>query len=52
MHGRTRKIMRRGNVSCTAPLFPPKFWSVFEQMELEIPRTQNRVEVWHRGLKL
>jgi hypothetical protein len=48
VHGRIQRIMRGGNVSCTAPLFSPIFWSVFEQMELGIPRTQNRVEGWHR----
>lgn len=37
-----------GNVSCTASLFLPTFWSVFEQMELGISRTQNRIEEWHR----
>jgi len=40
--------MRRDNVSCTVLLFPPKCWSVFEQMELGISRTQNCVKGWHR----
>lgn len=34
--------MRGGNVSRTAPLFPPKFWSVFERMELGIPKTKTK----------
>lgn len=29
VHGRIRRVMRGGNVSRTAPLFPPTFWSVF-----------------------
>lgn len=44
MHGRIRRITRSGNVSRTAPLFPPTFWSVFERMRLGIQRTQNRIE--------
>jgi hypothetical protein len=48
VHGRIRRIMRGGNVSRTAPFFPPTFWSVFERIELGILRTQNRIEGWHR----
>jgi len=45
VHSRIRRKMRGGNGSRIAPLFPPKYWSVFERMKLGIPRTQNRVEV-------
>lgn len=31
-----------------APLFPAPLWSVFDSVELGIPRTQNIVEAWHR----
>ena len=48
VHGRVRRTMRNGNVSRASPLFPPDFWSVFDQINLGIPRTQNRVEAWHR----
>lgn len=48
VHGRIRRIIREGNVSNTAPLFPSIFWSVFKQIELGILRTQNRVECCHR----
>lgn len=51
VHGRFRRIIKEGNISRTAPLFPPKFQSVFKRMELEIPRTQNRVENWRRHFK-
>jgi hypothetical protein len=30
VHGRIRRIITGGNVSLTALLFPPTFWSVFE----------------------
>lgn len=49
---RIKRIMREGNVSNTAPLFPTKFWSVFERMELGIPKLKTHVEAWHRHLKL
>ncbi|CAG8797744.1 1033_t:CDS:1, partial [Dentiscutata erythropus] len=29
------------------PLFHPQLWSVYESVELGIPRTQNSVEAWH-----
>ncbi len=29
-------------------LFPPDVWSVYENIELRFPRTQNNVEAWHR----
>ncbi|CAG8745722.1 17224_t:CDS:1, partial [Dentiscutata heterogama] len=29
------------------PLFSPRLWSVYELIELGIPRTQNNVEAWH-----
>lgn len=48
VHGRIKRITSDGNVSRSAPLFPPTFGSVVEQMELGIPRTQNRVEAWNR----
>lgn len=38
----------RNGVIRTSPLYPPSFWSVFENVQLGIPRTQNRVEGWHR----
>lgn len=48
VHGRARRTLRDGNVSRVAPLFPPAFWSVVENIEYAFPRTQNSVEAWHR----
>ncbi|CAG8726790.1 553_t:CDS:2, partial [Cetraspora pellucida] len=31
----------------TAPLFLPQLWSVFDSVEIGIPRTSNVVEGWH-----
>jgi len=39
VHGRIRKVMREDNVSHRASLFLSKFWTVFERMELGIPKT-------------
>lgn len=33
-----------------APKFPPNLWSVHDRMELNLPRTQNKIEAWHRRL--
>lgn len=52
MYSRIRKIMRGGNINRTAPLFPPKYWTVFEQKELRIPRTQDCIEALHRRFKI
>jgi hypothetical protein len=40
--------MRNGHVVRSAPPFPPQLWSVYDSIELGIPRTQNVVEAWHR----
>lgn len=32
------------------PLYPPTFWSVADQLDAGLPRTQNSVEAWHRRL--
>ncbi len=42
-----RRQVRNGAIRAP-PLYPPSFLSVFENVELGIPRTQNRVEGWHR----
>ena len=34
------------------PLFPPSLWSVHDRMELGVPRTQSKVEAWHRRLEM
>lgn len=30
------------------PMFPPEMWSVYDSRDHGIPRTQNRLEGWHR----
>ncbi|XP_049867236.1 uncharacterized protein LOC126367652 [Pectinophora gossypiella] len=39
----TKLTVKRKN-----PMFPPKLWSVYTNNELNLPRTQNNVEAWHR----
>jgi hypothetical protein len=47
IYGRIRRHTRN-NVIRDPPQFPPALWSVYDSMELGIPRTQNNVEAWHR----
>lgn len=35
--------------STKLPVFQFQFWSVEERIKLEIPRTTNNIEAWHRG---
>ncbi|GBC43031.1 uncharacterized protein LOC112591534 [Rhizophagus irregularis DAOM 181602=DAOM 197198] len=46
--GRIRREMRNGHVVRSALPFPPQLWSVYDSIQLGIPRTQNVVEAWHR----
>ncbi|CAF0868187.1 unnamed protein product [Rotaria sordida] len=48
VHGRVKRILRNGRVQRHNPLCPPEMWSVFDNMEFAFPRTQNKVEAWHR----
>ena len=48
VHGKVRHETRSGHVVRSAPLFPPQLWSVYDSIEMGIPRTQNIVEAWHR----
>ena len=48
VHGKVKRLMRNGSVQRHNPLFPPSMWSVFDNMEFAFPRTQNKVEAWHR----
>jgi hypothetical protein len=47
-HGKVKRLLRNGSVQRHNPLFPPSMWSVFDNMEFAFPRTQNKVEAWHR----
>ena len=40
--------MLNGTEIRNQPLFPSQLWSVYDSMELGVPRTQNKVEAWHR----
>ncbi|CAG8806150.1 3888_t:CDS:2, partial [Cetraspora pellucida] len=33
------------------PLFQPSLWSIYDSIELGVPRTQNVVEAWHHYWK-
>lgn len=46
--GRERHATRSGTVIRSRPLFPPTLWSVVDNIEYALPRTQNSVEAWHR----
>jgi hypothetical protein len=48
VHGKVRSRLRNGTIASRAlPLFPPQLWSVYDSIELGVPRTQNIVEAWH-----
>jgi len=51
VNGKIRRTFRNGTISRSPPLFPPEFWSVSHNNELDIPRTQNKVESWHKRWK-
>ncbi|KAH9364822.1 hypothetical protein HPB48_020956 [Haemaphysalis longicornis] len=42
---------RRRNGMSTA-MFPPAVWSVRDSTLTDLPRTNNPVEAWHRGLQV
>ena len=46
--GRIQRTLRNGNERRLTPTYPPLLWSVFENQEFGFPRTQNKVEAWHR----
>ena len=48
VHGRAYRHLRNGNIIRSAPLFPPQLWSVYDSIEIGVPRTQNVAEAWHR----
>jgi len=52
VHGKVRRKFRNGIVSRYEPLFPPSFWSIHFNHENNIPRTQNKVEAWHKRWKV
>ena len=45
------KGRRRRGRGRPQPLYPPSFWSVTDQMDSSLPRTQNKVEAWQRRLE-
>lgn len=42
---------QRGGRGRRRPLFPPEMWSVRQRTEDGIPRTNNKLEGWHRALQ-
>ena len=44
--GRFRRNAPRG-----APLFAPELWSIFHRTFIEIARTNNSIEGWHRSFQ-
>ena len=44
--GRLRRNGRRDN-----PLFVPSLWNMYGRTRDELPRTNNNVEAWHRGMQ-
>ena len=48
VHGRIKRTLRNGTVQRHNPLNPSEMWSIFDNMEFAFPRTQNKVEAWHR----
>ncbi|XP_015120521.1 uncharacterized protein LOC107043501 [Diachasma alloeum] len=50
VHGKVIRLLR-GKPKRSAPKFPPSLWSVHDRMEENLPRTQNKIEAWHRRLR-
>ncbi|CAF1545449.1 unnamed protein product [Adineta ricciae] len=48
VRGKIKKLMRNGSIQRYEPLVPPAMWSVFDNTEFAFPRTQNKVDAWHR----
>lgn len=44
VRGRHRRTLKNGQIQ----RWPPEMWSVFENRHLALPRTQNKIEAWHR----
>ena len=51
VRGKVRRMLRGQEVR-NPPLFPPALWSVYDRVEASVPRTQNKVEAWHRRLEV
>lgn len=50
--GRLRRGRRRGtNPTRAPPRFAVEFWSVRDRVQVDLPRTNNKLEGWHRGLQ-
>ena len=50
--GRLRRQRRRDAIPTRAtPRFSVDFWSVKDRNEVDLPRTNNKLEGWHRGLQ-
>ena len=51
VRGKVRRILR-GQEMRHPLLFSPSLWSVYDRVEASVPRTQNKVEAWHRRLEV
>ena len=51
VRGRVRRFLHGVEVRAP-PLFLPTFWSVHSRVDLGIPKTQNKVEAWHRRFEI
>lgn len=51
VNGKIRRTFRNVTISRSPSLFPPKCWSVSHNNKLDISRTQNKVESWHKRWK-
>ena len=48
VNGKVLNTRTSGAPRFTPPLFPPEIWSVYQNNQEGYPRTQNKVEAWHR----
>lgn len=52
VHGRIKKKKINTTQERCVPFYAPKFWSVYESSHTDVPRTQNKLEAWHRRFQV
>lgn len=50
--GRIKKKKSNTTQERCIPFYAPKLWSVYESTYTDVPRTQNKLEAWHRRFQV